>query len=45
MHYSKIPDIEALFNISPLPDAYLATKVPDMSGKKLTYGNPILVGS
>jgi len=23
------------------PDAYLATKIPDMSGKKLTYGNPI----
>jgi len=25
-----------------LPDAYLATKIPDMSGKNLTYGNPIL---
>ena len=24
-----------------LPDAYLATKIPDMSGKNLTYGNPI----
>ena len=23
-----------------LPDAYLATKIPDMSGKNLTYGNP-----
>jgi len=23
-----------------LPDAYLATKVPDMSGKNLTCGNP-----
>jgi len=22
-----------------LPDAYLATKIPDMSGKNLTYGN------
>jgi len=26
-----------------LPDAYLATKIPDMSGKNLAYGNPILV--
>jgi len=26
-----------------LPDAYLATKIPDMSGKNLTYGNPTLV--
>jgi len=25
-----------------LPDAYLATKIPDMSGKNLTYGNPIV---
>jgi len=25
-----------------LPDAYLATKIPDMSGKNLTYGNTIL---
>jgi len=25
-----------------LPDAYLATKIPDMSGKNLTYGNPTL---
>jgi len=25
-----------------LPDAYLATKIPDMSGKNLTYGNPSL---
>ena len=25
-----------------LPDAYLATKIPDMSGKNLTYGNPNL---
>jgi len=25
-----------------LPDTYLATKIPDMSGKNLTYGNPIL---
>jgi len=40
MHYSKIPDNEALFNI--YPDAYLATKIPDMSGKNLTYGNPKL---
>ena len=24
-----------------LPDAYLATKIPDMSEKNLTYGNPI----
>jgi len=23
-----------------LPDAYLATKILDMSGKNLTYGNP-----
>ena len=23
-----------------LSDAYLATKIPDMSGKNLTYGNP-----
>jgi len=23
-----------------LPDAYLATKIQDMSGKNLTYGNP-----
>ena len=23
-----------------LPDAYLATKISDMSGKNLTYGNP-----
>ena len=25
-----------------LPDAYLATKIPDMSGKNLTCGNPRL---
>jgi len=25
-----------------LPDANLATKIPDMSGKNLTYGNPSL---
>jgi len=25
-----------------LPDAYLATKITDMSGKNLTYGNPML---
>jgi len=25
-----------------LPDANLATKIPDMSGKNLTYGNPKL---
>jgi len=25
-----------------LPDAYLATKIPDMSGKNLTDGNPML---
>jgi len=24
------------------PDAYLATKIPDMSGKNLTNGNPRL---
>jgi len=28
-----------------LPDAYLATKIPDMSGKSLTYGNPTLAPS
>ena len=27
-----------------LPDAYLATKIPDMSGKNLTYGNLTLIG-
>jgi len=25
-----------------LPDAYLATKIPDVSGKNLTHGNPML---
>jgi len=25
-----------------LPDVYLATKIPDMSGKNLTYGNPTI---
>jgi len=29
--------------LTSLPDAYLATKIPDMSGKNLTYGNPTLV--
>ena len=28
-----------------LPDAYLATKIPDMSGKNLTYGNTCLLGT
>ena len=27
-----------------LSDAYLATKIPDMSGKNLTFGNPTLDG-
>ena len=26
-----------------LPNAYLATEIPHMSGKNLTYGNPTLV--
>jgi len=25
-----------------LPDTYLPTKIPDMPGKNLTYGNPSL---